>query len=35
VAVDNIGACGSKVLAVNELNTDANVVYEADVIPVN
>jgi ribosome-associated heat shock protein Hsp15 len=35
VAVDNIGACGSQVLGVNELNIDAYVVNEADVILVN
>jgi hypothetical protein len=35
VAVDNIDACGSKVVGVSELNYDAYVVYEADVILVN
>jgi hypothetical protein len=35
VAVDNNGACGSKVLIVNKTNGDAYVIYEIDVIIVN
>jgi hypothetical protein len=34
VAVDDIGACGSKVLIVNKMNTDTHVTYGADVISV-
>jgi hypothetical protein len=35
VAVDNFGACGSKVLIVNKMNVDAYVISGIDVILVN
>jgi hypothetical protein len=35
VAVDNIGACDSKVFIVNEMNAGAYVICEIDVIIVN
>ena len=35
VTVDDLGACGSKVLIVNIMNTDAYVIYGMDVIIVN
>lgn len=34
MVVDNFGACGSKVLIVNRMNTDMYVTYGVDVIHV-
>jgi hypothetical protein len=35
VAVDDFGACGSKVLIVNIMNIDAHVIHGADMTFVN